>query len=396
MPYLRMVLRDALGETGHNVRLGNIRCISSKRGWWTRALKEEIWERGGGGWMVGKVNVGKSQLFESVFPKGRFQEPRQLSQGDNRDVSNTNIEVNDVAKHQDDQIPEENAFDEDLSESSLLPPPRPETAYPTMPIISALPGTTASPIRIPFGNGKGELIDLPGLARGDLENYVQEEHRKTLVMQSRIQPKQQVLKPGSSLLLGGLIRITPTTPDLIFMAYSFVPIETHLTSTEKAIAIQTQQRDTGVTNIALPGVGEKMKSAGNFQLKWDVTKERSGPVTARDAGRIAVDKLPYRVLATDILIEGCGWIELVVQVRKRWLEERQMLLEKDPTGEGPQQEQEYPEVEIFTPDGRFIGNRRPMNAWLLNREIKQTKARPRRSMKGVKKAMKIAKRASTL
>ena len=49
MPYLQEVLRDALGRTGKKVRLGNVRCVSAQRGWWTRQVKEEIWERGGAG-----------------------------------------------------------------------------------------------------------------------------------------------------------------------------------------------------------------------------------------------------------------------------------------------------------------------------------------------------------
>jgi len=63
MPYLTTVLRDALGRSGKDVRLGNVRCVSAIRGWWTPTLKEEIFKRGGGGWMVGKVNVGKSQFL---------------------------------------------------------------------------------------------------------------------------------------------------------------------------------------------------------------------------------------------------------------------------------------------------------------------------------------------
>src|SRR5205814_10496765 len=104
MPYLRMVLRDALGPTGHKIRLGNIRCVSSKRGWWTKVLKEEIWERGGGGWMVGKVNVGKSHLFQSIFPKGRSQEPKQLRQIDDHNALNTDVIADVAAQHQQDQI----------------------------------------------------------------------------------------------------------------------------------------------------------------------------------------------------------------------------------------------------------------------------------------------------
>ena len=79
---------------------------------------------------------------------------------------------------------------------SLLPPLQAETAYPRMPIVSSLPGTTASPIRIPFGNGKGELIDLPGVTRSSLHKHVQQERRKELIMHHRVVPEQHTIKPG--------------------------------------------------------------------------------------------------------------------------------------------------------------------------------------------------------
>lgn len=353
MPYLVEVLRDALGSFGRDVRLGNVRCVSARRDWWTKDLKEDIWKRGGGGWMVGKVNVGKSRLFESVFPKGRSE------------MKGTSI------------TSEETPMEEQINMLSLLPPAPKEVDYPEMPLVHPLPGTTASPIRVPFGGGKGELIDLPGLSRGDLELYVQPEHRISLVMRARVVPEQQVIKPGQSLLLGGFIRITPLTEDII-LGYAFTPISPHLTATEKAIAIQEQERDTGVENIAVPGVGEKVASAGKYQLKWDVTKQRSGPVTRKDAAGLKVDQLPYRVVATDILIEGCGWVELVCQIRKRRFDAG-----------------EFPEVEVFTPEGKFIGERRCMSAWLMGgpKVDKRAKGRPRKSMKGAKKMKKEQSRA---
>lgn len=389
MPYLVTVLRDALGATGKDVRLGNVRCVSARRGWWTKELKEDIWNRGGGGWMVGKVNVGKSQLFESVFPKGRrgiVKIGQALSNGDALNPEKGDVGVEDAATTLD-SLP--------LDASSLLPPAQPETDYPEMPLVSPLPGTTASPIRVPFGNGKGELVDLPGLSRGDLELYVQNDHRPSLVMKSRVRPEQQVMKPGQSLLIGGFIRITPTTPDTVFMGYSFTPMESHLTSTQKAIGIQTEEAETGILNISVPGTGQKIASAGKFPLKWDVTKQRSGPVTSRGAVGRKVDQLPWRVLSTDILIEGCGWVEIVAQVRARSLETPSIGL-YTPLGEGSESqvsvpEPIWPEVEVFSPEGRFIGARRPMGAWILaeaKKPVRATKSRPRQSMKGAKKNMK--------
>ncbi|TVY31171.1 hypothetical protein LHYA1_G000123 [Lachnellula hyalina] len=294
------------------------------------------------------------------------------------------------------------------------PPAPPEIDYPAMPLVSALPGTTASPIRLSFGSGKGELIDLPGLSRGDLEQHIQPEHHSSLVMRNRIRPEQQVLKPGKSLLLGGFIRITPTTPDIIMLGYAFTPIEPHTTSTDKAIGTQGQTRESSLLNISLPGTGEKIASAGTFPLKWDVTRERSGPLTAKNAGKMSPENLPFRVLATDILIEGCGWVELVAQVRKRqrlvpkqemqvqWKsafsennegkeeEEREMLDDEMANEREEVVDPGWPAVEVFTPNGRFVAARRPMNAWLYAQKpvSSRLKGRPRKSMKGQKKAEK--------
>ena len=406
MPYLVNVLRDALGSMGRDMRLGNVRCVSAKRGWWTKELKEDIWKRGGGGWMVGKVNVGKSQLFESVFPKGRrglikIDRPLLPAALDypvpsamNSELSRT-TEVPGIFP----DITEKPSATQIYDNNSLLPPLQPEMDYPAMPLVSPLPGTTASPIRVPFGDGRGELVDLPGLSRGDLELYVQEPHRSLLVMRSRIRPEQKVVKPGQSLLLGGFIRITPKSPDTIILAYAFTPMSSHLTSTEKAVGIQTQQRESGAQNIAVVGVGEKIESAGNFYLKWDVTKQRSGPITAPDAAGINVSRLPYRVLSTDILIEGCGWVELVAQVRAKALESAPRPLDVsgsdsiDDLFVDPQ----WPEVEVFSPEGRFIAARRPLGAWALSGQLKpatRVRGRPRKSMKGVKKKMKVLARTA--
>lgn len=404
MPYLLQVLRDALGASGKDVRLGNVRCVSSKRGWWTKQLKEDIWNRGGGGWMVGKVNVGKSNLFQNVFPKGRgedvnFRSLRQAAstqghEGEEMTIASASepqdLIVPEVPQQLLQSLDDETNFEEDQSlyGDSLLPPAQAETAFPVMPVISSMPGTTASPIRLPFGGGKGELIDLPGLSRGSLEEHVKDERKLDLVMQHRLSPEQQVLKPGQSILVGGLIRITPTTPDTVVLAYPFVPVDVHVTSTEKAIAIHTQQQATGVPTITKEGAGEKMASAGLFELRWDVTKQRAGPLTSPTAIGLKSSVLPFVILSTDILIEGCGWVELVAQVRKRDLEQ----------AAGAYGDKACPMVEVFSPYGKHVGVRRPMNAWLLGGQKSMPRnkrtVRPRRSMKGVKKRLKIARRAA--
>lgn len=375
VPYLIQVLRDALGSSAKNCRLGNIRCVSSKRGWWTKHLKEDIWARGGGGWMVGKVNVGKSNLLECVFPKGRNHD------ADHRDLRET--ARNDMAGAIDRMPPRHNFplephlqqkpyYPSDTRENSLLPPAPTETAFPVMPIVSSLPGTTASPIRLPFGGGKGELIDLPGLSRSKLETYVTDDHKSDLVMRQRLKPAQYVLKPTQSLLLGGLIRITPKASNVVILAYPFVPLEGHVTSTEKAINIHSHENRSGIPTITRPGVGNNMASAGVYYLKHDVTQRRSGPLTSAAAVGLKADVLPFKVLSIDILVEGCGWVELVAQVRKRDLESEKRL------DENTLSDEVFPAVEVFSPEGKYIGVRRPMNAWLLGKK-KSTKRGKRSS-----------------
>ncbi|KAL9489511.1 hypothetical protein ACSS6W_001788 [Trichoderma asperelloides] len=426
MPYLKDVLRQALGRVGERIRLGNVRCVSARRGWWTTTVKEDVWNRGGAGWMVGKVNVGKSQLFEAIYPKGRMiEKPERASVSTNSRAATANSTVDENTLESDEDLATVNL-------GSLLPPPQPAKNYPDMPIVSSLPGTTASPIRIPFGNGKGELIDLPGLARSDLELYVKEEHRQSLIMKKRIVPEQITVKPGSSIILGGgLIRITPRTPDMIFLMYNFTPLHEHLTSTDKAIEFQDQTRQSiGLENITLPDIGNKMKHAGTFKLEHDVTKKRAGPLTRKNAIGLSVDTLPFRVLSVDILIEGVGYVEIVAQVRKRHLERilasqnapaeakqvtrpkatpqdtndpfaemynmRRDMSIKDTTVEPkvqlqPEESPEWPAVDVYSPLGKFIGSRKPINGWLNNKPretAEQKKSRPRRSMKGAKKLEK--------
>ncbi|KAH8159102.1 hypothetical protein CIB48_g9145 [Xylaria polymorpha] len=428
-PYLREVLRDALGRTGRDIRLGNLRAVSAKRSWWTKELREDIWKRGGGGWMLGKANVGKSQLFEAVFPKGRMNWDPSKHQITVDMEAKANEDLTMRSKEEGTQDDADQAQDDLSDEYSLLPPAPKETQFPEMPIVSDLPGTTASPIRVPFGNGRGELIDLPGLERTGLERHVRKESRLSLLMQSRIVPDQITLRPSQSLLLGGFIRITPREPAPIMLAYAFTPIEPHVCRTDKAIGIQNHTREVNVENIALLGTGDKTELAGSFELRWDVTKQRTGPITRKNAVGLDVDRLPYRVLSTDILIEGVGWVEIVAQVRTKDLYRPRTSLEKpetevkteldnslsdmerleavaegkskklqaplSPTEQKPEDEPNWPIVDVYSPEGKFISCRKPMNGWMLNKPrvtAASQKSRPRKSMKGAKKLEKKHRR----
>lgn len=429
MHYLQECLRDALGRSGKNVRLGNVRCVSSKRGWWTKNVKEDIYRQGGAAWMVGKANVGKSALFEVVFPKARGQ--KRIDMENMRKEKETSEKAaittskaweesgevdpfegepshiageivpeptldafeqaeRDMEKKSNEEPKEDEEdvmFDED-DDASLLPPAQPETAYPQMPLVSSLPGTTASPIRVPFGRGKGELVDLPGIHRSSLDEHIQPEYRNDLVMQGRVTPEQHTIKPGQSLLLGGAIRITPKTDSLVFLMYPFVSsaLNPHTTSTDKAIAIQTglypetNEPYTGtVQSNATEAAKNSMASAGNFKLEWDVTKRRAGPVTSRSDGKQKADTLPFQVYSADILIEGVGWVELVAQVRAK-----PGSLQSGSGNDVLGSWSTVPEVEVFSPKGKFVGIRRPMNAWLLGGQLKkpvhEQRARPRQTI----------------
>ena len=383
MPYLTEVLRDALGSLGQGVRLGNVYCVSSHRGWWTKKVKDDIWDRGGGSWIVGKVNVGKSSLLENVFPKARSPDVDHGEPHSSRGLSTSSDSL--LQPPQGSQAPL--SYD---SIALLLPPVPQETPFPVMPTVSHLPGTTALPIRLPFGQGRGEVIDLPGLSRGNLADFVLAEHRDNLVMKHRIKAKQLSIKPGQSLVVSNILRITPVSPDVVFLACPFVPIDCHVTNTEKAKAIVSQDITTAVTNIASPEAPEAIAHAGTFKLKWDTTKDRSGPLTAPSAAGLNASRLPFIIYSTDILIEGVGWIELAAQVRRRNIEAGQ---------DTPDEEfSPFPEVEIYSPNGSHVAQRPPMNGWLLGGRrrppVSQRTSRPRRSMRGVKKMLKAQKRAA--
>ncbi|KAJ5949428.1 hypothetical protein N7454_001012 [Penicillium verhagenii] len=351
MEYVRSILRNALGKSGQDVRLGNVHMISAHRGWWTKQVKEEIREHGGGIWVVGKANVGKSSFIEACFPKDSRREENMAEWMAQREK--------DIA-NQRQTTP--------LNPDSLLPPAPREDLYPVLPIVSSLPGTTVSPIRIPFGRGRGEMIDLPGMERSELEDHVRDEHKRDLIMTKRIKPDRCTLKPGQSLLLGGgLIRISAVNPEDTVMAATFVPIESHVTNTAKAIEIQAEQQPYRGKALMIEGTGSTMASAGPIDLKWDITASNlptSVAKAVKDKG-IPIPHLPYRVMAADILIEGCGWIEVSIQVRNKRGSENEPPV--------------YPQVEVFSPKGEYIGARRPIECWnFMAEKIKADKRkRPR-------------------
>jgi hypothetical protein len=406
LPKLVKTLRKALGPFGDRVRLGNVRLVSTTRGWWTRKIKEDIWKESGAHWLVGKVNVGKSMLFKVIYPgnEKKKSEAERLAANGVETVSVAELQGNAASKPEELEFEVEDAEAELDEKFSLLPPPQPLQQWPAMPIASHLPGTTASPIRIRFGKitrglGRGELIDLPGLERSTLENHVIPEHRPTLVMTSRVTPERVTLRAGSSIIFGGgLIRIAPVTEDLVFMVHSFLPLTQHVTATEKVLLHEQGEREIrNLESIVLPESKNTVKSAGKFRLTTDVTRAYSGPLTRKSDVGLKVENLPFAVYATDILVEGVGWIEVVAQVRKpkRHPDTSSGLdsLKKALSGseDSPIMPQiDYPEIEVFSPNGRFIGNRESIGGYALGGPkpvpVRKRPSRPRKSMVRVKRS----------
>ena len=383
MPFLVDVLRNALPHRDERFRLGNVYCVSAHRGWWTKKLREDVWKRGGGNWLIGKVNVGKTSLLRAIFPKGAKEgedmhpDPQEASQRNHNDYPQKIYSENKL----DSETSRAGKILEEARADSILPPILTQNPYPVMPIVSQVAGTTAAPVRLPFGRGRGELIDLPGFACESIGNHVLQNKQVALFMQQRVRAVQYSIKPGQSLVVSNLIRITPLFDDLVLLACPFLMPECHVTHTAKAEAILAQRNSTSVFGVARPGTADLIASAGFVEVKWDVTKERSGPLTAPDAVKLNPEVLPFIVYSTDVLIEGLGWIELTVQVRRRALE-RESARSTLPT------------VEIYSPNGKFISTRRPLNLSVIGRHrrpVSRKAVRPRRSKKGEKKLLKIQK-----
>lgn len=373
MKRIRGIILKKMDLRREDVRLGNVHMISAHRGWWTAQVKEEIRQHGGGVWIVGKANVGKSSFIESCFPKDskNLEKIAQLLESRKQEDSlgTSNNETLEAAPF--------------LDPDALLPPTPREELYPTLPVVSSLPGTTVGPIRIPFGRGHGEMIDLPGLDRGTLQDFMLDEHKSDLIMTKRINPAEQLsIRDRQSLLIGGgLVRITPKDPpeDCTILAACFVPLETHVTRTEKAIEIQSGVRkyntgggDRGNSVIKPEHINEEattIHSAGTFTLSTDVTLSHLPSMIKKkwdDHGiRPNLDTLPYRVYSTDILIEGCGWIELTAQVRTRRRHQEASW------------ENDLPKIEVFTPLGKHIAARPPLETWNFIRDKRKAEKRKR-------------------
>ncbi|KAI5855904.1 hypothetical protein BZA05DRAFT_220478 [Tricharina praecox] len=441
MSYFKSVIRDVLppdekieGSVYSGTRL---HAISTRVGWDIGELKEEISARRGGVWFAGAVNVGKSSLLRDIWPMSGELRPVSLEDAAEFEI----LPAEDSSWNlPDPRDVEEGELDRILNQARAHHSGK-RAAPHVAPTVSEVPGTTAAPIRVSYksagrgGKLQGEVVDLPGFERWvgfketGLMKYVRPKKHRFLVMRERVKPQQYSIRPGQSLLIGGLIMITPLSPHAVVLVNPFTTLPVHVSATSKCIRFMNnpnpengiQYRDnmyqdpatTGIRPIdetlaprsddeivskredfemaedwasdkvavePTEGLPTVYKSAGVFTLTDDVTTKRNPMLDDRSPEAVA--QLPYKVLATDILLEGLGWVELTAQVRNRQDRGYQTV-----------------DVEVFTPEGKGIGQRKTMSAYRILEEgarlqgLQHKTARPRGSMKGKKKMMKKKARA---
>ncbi|KAI5800069.1 hypothetical protein EDC01DRAFT_765456 [Geopyxis carbonaria] len=375
--------------------------VSSRKGWDIGGLKDEIKHRAGGVWFVGGVNVGKTSLLRDAWPQNGKQ------------FTMEGIEVGarpKVTEPEETELVGEGEEDTGKQLEGLLSQVQQSHRPREPPTISDVPGTTAAPIRVAYnplgGRSKlwGELVDLPGLERfgsGDLLKYARADKRKDFRVRGRVYAEEYTVQPGQSILVGGLFMITPKT-DVTVMVNPFTTLPIHIAATAKCCSFLTHPSpqdsslcDTLLQDPAAVGAASpkptiindephhlpsNIASAGVFTIADDVTEKRNPMLMS--AHPAAIRALPYKVLATDLLLDSLGWIELTAQVRNRQDTGFQKV-----------------DVEVHAPEGRGVGQRHTMGAYMMLDKsamlggLKKKTARPKMSKKGSKKGEKLRRRA---
>ncbi|KAF3911493.1 hypothetical protein ABW20_dc0107003 [Dactylellina cionopaga] len=386
MTYIRRVMSNYLGDDSG---LKDLRVVSAKRTWTTERLKDEIRARKGGVVLLGKTNVGKSRLYDAIFPR--------------RNAKDFKPKGGDFGKGDLEDLPTVEPAEEDWYVQNGQ-----RVKYPEMPLASKIPGTTVGPITIDFAAGRGQLVDLPGFSRGGLLSYVKQSQLKSTVLINRVNPSRFIVKPGRAFMLSGLIKVKAVGREerekgaeteqreegqemeereengerergrpITLEVATFTSLPGHVAREDKIDAVMNHgpgsaPKGSGLAGgiWAKPDIGESFRSAGIFELTDDITKKRTIPLIDK-IGEDAYKKgLAFKVWATDIVVEGFGWLEISAQVGR-----------DDPP----------PKIEIWSPMGESIMQRETMGAYEANQKLGSTASpgsRPRKSMKGAKRTEK--------
>ncbi|CUS09537.1 unnamed protein product [Tuber aestivum] len=436
--YIKKRIKDALPEDEKIEDVMNrTHIISTRNGWGVGRVKDEIRIRTGGVWIIGGVNVGKSRFVMEMWPEG----------GESRPVTREEAAEYEI-------LPEDDGGTEVKAGGEGVEREKEEEAYDhplypqyVAPTVSDMPGTTAAPIKIAYrvssrgGRKWGEMIDLPGFERwvsyskNGLLKYVRPELRAAVAMNKRVKGQQYTIKAGQSLILGGLILITPRISGRggqVVLATPFTNLPAHIASTYKSLKWLEHPEPESVDHLYYPApttvplpeslIPQKppkrsepstaspppaglplphhhkitsaedykgtpprpqehlippllpphFASAGVVEITEDVTLRRNPFLSMSE-----LESLPYIILGRDLLLEGIGWVELNVQMSKNQHFRTDGVVE----------------VEVFTPEGRGAGSRTSMGAAMMRKEMEKVQARSgvrqRKAMKGEKKKAKV-------
>ncbi|KAF3922218.1 hypothetical protein ABW21_db0209482 [Orbilia brochopaga] len=355
MTYFRRVLSSKL-DVG-DASLKDLRVVSAKRIWTTERLKDEVRGRKGGVYLLGKTNVGKSRLYEAIFPKkGRASILSETKKFDQSDLDPP-VMNNEEGKEEDWYI--QNGH---------------KVRYPDMPLSHKEPGTTVGPVAIDFAAGRGQLVDLPGMERRGLLNHIRRERVSETIMTSRTIPEKFIVNHLQTLLVGGLVTVKAVQPKddstlpIVLEIVVFSELPGHCAKDEKVEGFLGGSSKTRGFIWSMPNINDSMASAGVFKLNDDITTSRLKRIIDQNPDFMRTAK--FRVYATDILIEGCGWLEISAQIPKN---------------------NPLPEIEVRSPRGIGIEQRETMKAYMQNLRPgagPPPGARPRKSMKGAKQVDK--------
>lgn len=480
MTYLRNTLKAALPKDepieDHQSPYGGIfRVVSVRNGWSTRKVKAEFSQlagmklshaekgkikiREGGMWIVGKVNVGKSEFVGNIVPEGSFTNLERVIETVAGEIASYKPEIEDLKegkksiaflKEYEEQKKDPSVTEESLNkilENAKIKLQNEELHQEELPFVTPTvshhPGTTVAPVRVSFrhagdqgrkGGVKGEIIDLPGMERGRFSEFVRPEKRTDVQMRERVDPEQYVVIHGRSMLLAGLIMIQPKTIDTDFIMYPYTTLPVHVTNTEKALKLMnhpdpencripelyqhkpdqnTLSKPAETNNSAIEGVSinaEVHDDAGQIRASWkDDLVPATFPSYMKSAG---VFPLLHDVTRQrNPLLAGKSDAEIELLPYKVYSSD--ILLEGigwvEVVAQVRQQQimtDVIPEVEVFTPLGKGVGSRTPMGTDALRLQgLKKigkygkrrtpNKGRRRESMKGRKKEGKKRHREAT-